>query len=378
MNFKHIKCLAITHDTGNLGAPNSLLLLLKEFVKEGWSISVIARIDNGELSQQFEQLGSFNVFHNKKSLKDSNVLPPGLNLVRKEFEDWNPHFIYSNTAMNGDIISALKPKCPVVTHVRELKWFLDLLEGKRLHSFLEDTDLYFCASQSVKNYLSNKYNIKASVLEVAHASIDENYIQKQIFLAEGISIRQILGIPDDYFVIGTVGRIDQRKGIDLFEKFVVNLKNSWSFNKKALIWVGGGPLEEELILKYNESSDPIIRFVGKQLNPFIYFLAMNCYISFSRDDPFPRASLEAGIIGLPVMAFKGSGGADELLNHEPDMLIENFDVNKMISIINVLQRDINDCQMLGLRLQKKIKKFYTIRTVAQHVILNLKERVLTK
>lgn len=109
--------------------------------------------------------------------------------------------------------------------------------------------------------------------------------------------RQSLGIPDDEYVIGTVGRLVSVKNqsfiIDFFSKaFKEDLK-------AKLLIVGGGELEDSLRLRCRELGiESQCVFTGAVDAPAPFFMAMDVFLLPSLFEGFPRAVMEAVASGL--------------------------------------------------------------------------------
>ncbi len=71
----------------------------------------------------------------------------------------------------------------------------------------------------------------------------------------------------------------------------------------------------------------------------------NLFILTSREDPFPLAAIEAGLLGLPIVCFQKATGIAEVINKE--CTIPYLDVDKMASKIIELLHDKTKREQLG-------------------------------
>lgn len=110
-------------------------------------------------------------------------------------------------------------------------------------------------------------------------------------------VRTELGIGEDVFVIGHVGRISYQKNhsflIDIFNLLVREKPDA------KLLLVGDGeqrPEIEDKVMKYQLENKVI--FVGKSENPAQYYHAMDCFVLPSLYEGFPFVLVEAQVNGL--------------------------------------------------------------------------------
>ena len=106
--------------------------------------------------------------------------------------------------------------------------------------------------------------------------------------------------------IVTVGRLSPEKGMDLIpETMSLLLKKGIS-----AIWyvVGGGP-EYERLQSLSKSLDveKNVRFLGEKTNPYPYMRVAAVYVQPSRSEGFCTTTIEAKIIGKPVVATDVNG-----------------------------------------------------------------------
>nr|WP_296461084.1 glycosyltransferase family 1 protein [uncultured Acetatifactor sp.] len=112
-------------------------------------------------------------------------------------------------------------------------------------------------------------------------------------------IRRRLGI-DQFYVIGTVGRLTNQKNPYFLIKVFHQLRKTNSQLK--LLWVGDGELKpsvEEIVDRLGEASN--VHFTGRVLNPQNYYQAIDLFVMTSFYEGFPIAAIEAQANGLPCI-----------------------------------------------------------------------------
>jgi glycosyltransferase involved in cell wall biosynthesis len=171
---------------------------------------------------------------------------------------------------------------------------------------------------------SNKVVFPAAMVSEAFSEFAEvppgrTAIQPQGLFREGRSpspsavekLRRNLHIPRDARVVLNVGYADQRKGIDIFletaRRAVADAPDL------HFVWLGNLNAEAlELRAEVESSGAKNIHFARftEEVSP--YLKLADVFFLSSREDPFPSVVLEAMDAGLPIVAFRGSGGTESL------------------------------------------------------------------
>ena len=131
------------------------------------------------------------------------------------------------------------------------------------------------------------------------------------------ALRAELGIGVGDFLALGVGYADMRKGFDLFLQV-------WRILRAArpavhFCWVGDidPNLREWLAGEIAEGvAAGTLHMAGYRADVSAFFSAADAFVLTSREDPFPTVAIEAMGVGLPVLAFEGSGGMAEFLMEE--------------------------------------------------------------
>jgi glycosyltransferase involved in cell wall biosynthesis len=160
---------------------------------------------------------------------------------------------------------------------------------------------------------------------------DKEAVRKEVF--------KELGLPPEAKLILCAGYADYRKGFDLFVQ--ASLKVFDSIPNAYALWVGHR--DETLVaqtLQEAEKRGERHRFLlpGLVDEPQRYYLAADVYALTSREDPFPTVVMEALDSLTPVVAFRGAGGFENLLQRGCGILVPKEDVAAFAqALIGLLQ-----------------------------------------
>ncbi|MFI5323864.1 MAG: glycosyltransferase, partial [Thermodesulfobacteriota bacterium] len=145
------------------------------------------------------------------------------------------------------------------------------------------------------------------------------------------AVRKKLGIKEG-IIIGNIGRLEDQKDHQTLIKAIAILKENNDINFHLII-VGEGRLRvklEESIKYYNLSE--FISLVGYQSNPEDWLAAFDCFVLSSRYEGFPLVLIEAGSMGLPIIATDVPGSEDIVLDKDRGRLVPVGDSMKMAEV----------------------------------------------
>lgn len=144
-------------------------------------------------------------------------------------------------------------------------------------------------------------------------------------------IRAELGLAEDVFLIGAVGRLHPSKGVDV----LVDAFRASTATKAALVMLGDGPQLAEL--RHRSAGDPRIHFLGYRPVVQDCLRDLDLFVSPSREESFGLAIIEAMSAGLPVIATTAEGPR-EFLRDQPVSLVAPGSTAELTSAINAVHQ----------------------------------------
>jgi len=185
------------------------------------------------------------------------------------------------------------------------------------------------------------------------------------------AIRDYLNISDDDTVIGFIGRLVPDKGIHILAKSFARL---YELNRNIRLLVLGdiephrGRLSNETTKVL--SNHPGITRVGftHEIEP--YYAAMDMLVLPTRREGFPYTLLEAGAMGLPVIATRVTGCVDAVVGGQTGLLVPPDNVIALTDAIEKLLKSPKLRQRMGQKARERIEtKFPSKRLLDAHVRL---------
>ncbi|MEW6181592.1 MAG: glycosyltransferase family 4 protein [Bacillota bacterium] len=228
-------------------------------------------------------------------------------------------------------------RIPMISHIHNANPWL-----KQWHPFkLVDLvmrnryNISIACSETVKEYyLRHNFTLKPTKVVTVTNGIEINDYGK----VNRDAVAQNTGLPTQRFVFGTVGRLDEQKGIDLllhaFREVANRLENV------SLVIVGTGP--DEQVLKKTARQLGInehVVFTGYREDVHELMQVMDVFVLASRWEGLPMVLMEAMALGIPVIA-SDVGGVRELVRPgETGLLVAAKDTADLAAKMCYLYRD---------------------------------------
>lgn len=129
--------------------------------------------------------------------------------------------------------------------------------------------------------------------------------------------RQILGLPADAEVIGTVGRLDFQKAPEILIDALVRMSRS-----AILVWAGDGPLMDEALRQVERMrlGDRVL-LLGNRTDVPDILPAFDVFAMSSRYEGLPCVIVEAQACGIPVVATAVNAVPDVVVPGESGLLV---------------------------------------------------------
>lgn len=296
-----IKILHVAQAAG--GVDRYIRMLLKYLDKNKFENILVCsqdfrKEDYEGLADAFEQIEMERAI-GKNDLK-------AIGKVRKLIKKYNPDIVYAHSSKAGAIARVadigLKNYCVYNPH----GWAFNMRcsnKKKAMYAAIEKLAAPFCnkiicISDAEKQSALDKNICKEGKLQVIFNGVDVDAYKAG---AHGVVKRADLGIPDDAFVAGMVGRVSPQKAPDVFIR-MAKLMNDKIPNAYFII-VGNGMLENE-IREYAEAQgfSDRLHITGWVDNPMSYVELFDVGCLLSRWEGFGLALPEYMMAGKPIVA----------------------------------------------------------------------------
>ena len=154
----------------------------------------------------------------------------------------------------------------------------------------------------VAENIENVCGVLGNRLKVIPNGVDVP-VSKDILADARKRIRFQLGIAEDVFLVGSVGRLVSVKNFPLALEALARMRERASCERVQLMLVGDGP-ERNRIERLVDENDlrPRVHFVGHQEDVWGYLAACDAYTNCSISEGMSQSIMEAMAIGRPIVA----------------------------------------------------------------------------
>ena len=183
-------------------------------------------------------------------------------------------------------------------------------------SYANMCDQVFAPSESIAGILT-KRSVKVPI-EVIPTGVD----LKEFDQGSGAGFRVILGIPDDAFVVGHLGRLAPEKNLEYLSQAV--LKFMQNEPRAHFLLVGKGSSEATLQVLFEDAGlIPRLHRIGFLEQPFLSsaYQAMDVFVFSSQSETQGMVLTEAMAVSVPVIALDAPGVREVVVNHKNGRLL---------------------------------------------------------
>lgn len=179
----------------------------------------------------------------------------------------------------------------------------------------------------------------------------------------GSITRKQIGLNDDQFVIGAVGRfIPEKNFLQLIEAFALVYEHN---ARAVLLLIGYG--DQEAALRQHAAEYGVQNSVIFLINkPAIeYYHLMDCFVQSSTQEGLSIALLEAMSFGLPPIVTHPNTSHDVIVNKKNGLVVPLCNTKKLSKAILAMLQNATLKNALGQEAEKTVKYKFGIAEVAQ-------------
>lgn len=168
--------------------------------------------------------------------------------------------------------------------------------------------------------------------------------------------RNLLGLPSDNFVMGTIAELNRNKGISVLIEALTLLPAD-----VYLCLIGDGEDEQKLrtLAHFRGVANRVV-FVGSRDQASKYLLAFDTFVLPSLKEGLPYTILEAGLSGISVVASNISGIRDIVHTSEMGILVPPQQASELARAIRTLMTEKKLRENLGRALQSRIERDFPL------------------
>lgn len=215
-------------------------------------------------------------------------------------------------------------------------------------------DHIIAVSENIKRVLL-KAGVPEGKITVVRSSVDLSRFEN---LPSKEEVRMALGLPKEAKVVVSVGYLQPRKG----QRFLIRAAPAIlrDVPETLFLLVGDGPQRGKLAhLAQKLGVKGRVRLLGWREDVPKILAASDVLVHTALLEGIPGAAIEAGGVGLPVVAFR-SGGAAEVVEHRrTGLLVEPRNVKGLAEAVVVLLANEEERGKMGEEARRRIKREFS-------------------
>jgi glycosyltransferase involved in cell wall biosynthesis len=191
---------------------------------------------------------------------------------------------------------------------------------------------YACVSRRVRDYVLDEVGVHPSRVALVPNGLDADHFRPGVF-SRG-EVRRELGVGAEGTVLGYVGRLGHRKGLDHLLRAAAGLPGA------LVLLVGAGYHEGHLKdLARELGIADRVRFLGRVADPRPVYAACDLAVAIGRGESFNRGMAEPLAMGVPAVGL-AQGGCVEILPPEArGLLLREYSDRALLEKIRELLDD---------------------------------------
>ncbi len=262
---------------------------------------------------------------------------------------YRPHIVHTRNWGAIEAVTAAKlAGVPVVIHSEhgyELDMFAGLPLRRRLfrRSAYAMTDAIFAVTRELRDFHARQAWIHPERMGVIYNGVDTRRFA--LCRETRLAVREELGLPEQSFVVGSVGRLVPIKDHQTLLKAAALLSGS-GIDLRVLL-VGSGPERERLQSRATGTLEGRVCFAGDSKRVPELLNAMDVFVLPSLNEGMSNTLLEAMACGLPVLATNVGGNPEIVENNLSGCLFTPGDAKWLADKLKLLARDPALIHQLG-------------------------------
>lgn len=351
------------------GGEHSMLAVLDELQRTGSHFQFVAIAPpDGPLIEQLHQRKIETHAFTQHS-PDGTRLPAGVvrNDLKSIVGQIEPHILHANSLSMGRLTGAIADglNCHCTSHLRDI-----LKISKAAMADLNRNFRLAAVSNATRDFHVSHGMDSGRVITVYNGVDTDKFQQRS---KTGLLANE-LGLPDDSFVVLTIGQIGLRKGLDVLAAAAVSVCRSTS--DLHFVIVGERHSQKAESVEFDESLNHRMdeagfgdrwHRLGRRSNVPELMNESDLLAHAAHQEPLGRVLLEAASSGLPIVATSVGGTSEILEDSVSGILVPPKDAVALAAAIRQHQTDSQQRESLALAARRTIVERFSIETAAKQL-----------
>ncbi len=331
------KILIILPHTGSGGDARVILNLLAALPSHAIEFHILTS-QRGDLHHDFARYAQLHTFPLDDTPLIRRILRRFFMSLFAGLKKWygghsirklDPDVLYVNTVNEHEFSqAALASGRKLVVHPHEMGFVVtQRMRSDWIRALLSRAHTVVSPAVAVADFYRDVYGIDEAKMRVIHETVGDARLQE---LPTGQNLRERLGIDASTLLVGSVGSVIYRKGVDTFLNACLILREKLPEQQLVFVWMGGNPEVLDKQPYFQALKQSIARHGladGFRLLPHAadvadFYAELDIFVLPSRMEAFPLVVLEALLAEKPVVAMDVAG-VREVVDSETGYLVKD-------------------------------------------------------
>ncbi len=238
-------------------------------------------------------------------------------------------------------------------------------EARWLYSrFARRFDAIVSLSASTAEDFARHYRVPPERIRVIPNAVDVAPFDSLDRVEARASVRREIGLRPDDVTLVTVGSLSPEKNQLSLLRLVKHLREQ--HREAHLVLVGGGRMRADLERAVAASGlSDAVHLLGSRTDIPRVLAGADMFVLPSITESAPAALIEAGLSGLPSVAYDVGGIAQIVRHGETGLLVQEGKLDRFEAAVELLLRDPALCRKLGAAAAEVCRRKFDINTVAR-------------
>lgn len=248
--------------------------------------------------------------------------------------------IYANSVASLRVLKRRPRSCPLVLHVHELPYAVEACLPEDVTPLVQLPDCYLAVSAPVRSMLIRDFGISAEQVRLVTECLSDEEARRT---PQGKQeARTALGLEPDMPVVLGSGRIEWRKGFDIFLTTAVRATEAAPETPIRWCWVGetdAAVLRRARLEIEKAGLTRRVEILPAVADLWPLYEAADVFLLSSREDPYPLVVLEAALAERPVICQSDrAGGAADFVSRGAGLVAPYLDIDRLAEhVLNVIR-----------------------------------------
>ncbi|MBN2030688.1 glycosyltransferase [bacterium] len=355
---KKIKVLQLIEGFHLGGAEKKLLELVKHLDGERFQTTVCSLNMGNEIQDQFHNLKNFGI--SVEVIPRTKKIDIGLIFKLAKYIRSQQIDLIMTTLFYADVVGLIAGRLAGVK--ASFSWETisspEWLYQRRLWAYryaIQYCTKVIAVSQATAQFLIDKRGVNPGKIIIIPYGVDLNLFSDQ----KDNQIRQELGIGEQKYIIGMIGRLHPQKGhiylIEAAQKVVQKKKEAF------FVIVGDGKLRDFLENEVkNKNLSEHFLFTGFRNDIPQLLKCFNIFILPSLYEGLPNVILEAMATGIPVIATNVDGSREAVINQKTGILLPAKNSSELARSIQRLIENPDIAKKMGENGRKRVEEHFSL------------------